>query len=938
MPFLILAARIGRAARRLPLLLGLAACAVVVGAEGASAAPLQATGNVLGPAKPSTHFSSGATPVGDVNGDGLGDVAVRVGEREKFAVVFGTRASAGPKLPSDGGAGFEIRIGSTWPERVPVPAGDFDGDGLDDLIVPVGAKAHVVYGAATPGPIDLDAVSASQATSIEVGSVPGPSGIVGMGDFDGDGRDDLVTRAGSGAAILRGGPRLASISATAPNARRISISGITKCYWRLVVFYTCDTGLTPPQPIGDVNGDAKSDLWMPDRRFVLLGRAGGKAMPGTGPDWLSWPTTGITHLAATTRPGGLGDVTGDGIGDLLAFTGSTTGSWSVIPGHSGNNGVIGVDQSDVVKIAPGPSDGVIAVDRAGDVNRDGKVDLAVTSREVVHVVTGRAGPASLTPASGTRIDVPLADLKSDLYYPTSTTVSVQGAGDLDGDGAEDLIAASPWSDTDDLVDRGILYLVTQGPDRLPPALQPRGTTNPEVGSNVTPNVFAAAPAGSGTQLRIVVNEPASVELRFQRRGGGAVLSTETRTGLPEGVTTIAWDGRGRGVDGVPGQYELVLTPVDAAGNRGASQTIPFEITASPGVRPPSLEISRSQVVPAGAKVPPPTEVYPYTDPLFRRVHGSCPDNLTSPGLTPTPQAIPINDPAAGDPCELYYQPPPAQDYDKFPPLPDDLAKFPWKTTFRINGAAPVLVQSAGDNAYIAVPRFSLRNGVNTIEIVDTWDPSQLDIPDDDVTSALNWTFPAAGEGFANAAAGSPTSAAGLRLTPAATNQIGVAVACPAGGLDPNTMTVEFDAEITGGTGAGHGLAFVVFDSKPSAVRKSGANVGFGWVGYSGTAFAINTAKERYNPSNNFFGIASGVPGRSGYPTWLTTSPGSRTYAGSTTRVKVRVKGGLAEFTVGNQQISRAVQFPAGACLGFTAATGTRTQSHVIKNLRVRRDA
>ncbi len=899
----------------------------------ASSAPLQLTGKITGPAT-EPYFAAVSAPAGDVNGDGLDDLVVA--HRERLVVVYGSRDAGGLKLPP-AGEGFEILAPdpSAGTSAVGAPVGDFDRDGYDDLLVTSSTASFVVYGAAGSATVDLRAAT-SRATSFDTGVVGGLPGPVGAGDFDGDGYADIVTRSGSGGggAIIRGGARTATISAIAVGPRRIPIAGVRTCYWRALIIYTCSTDLKNPQPVGDVNGDGLDDLYMPDKGFILLGRAGTATIAASGPDGKSFATRGVGGVQPGARPGGVGDVDGDGIDDLLVSPGAPDKAWHVIPGRRANTGTLDTAAA-VLKIKPAALSDYTWVRPAGDVDGNGRADIVAGVREQVRIISARSTPATFTLDGSTpALPLPFGDLTRDITYDGALSLAAEGAGDLDGDGAADVAISSPFSDDDGVQNRGALFLLTHGADRLAPALYPRGTTIPELGSTMTPSVFAAAPTGAGTSIRINLLEPASVELRV-RRAGGAVVSTETRPNLPAGVTTVPWDGRGRGVDGAPGTYVLELVAVDAAGNRSAPQALPFEVTGSADVTPPSLRITRRELVPASTTVQPPRNVYPYGEASWRRVDGDCPDSIVVTSLTETPRDVALNDPHAGDRCALIYMPPPATDNGGYPPVPSSAAAYPWKTTVSINGGAPIDITGGVSGNWISVPAFTLRNGANTVELLDRWDDSGLQVQEADVTGTLAWSFPASGGGFANAASGDPASAAGLQLTPVAANQVGIAVACPAG-FSPNAMTVEFDAEITGGNGAGHGLSFAVFDRRPAALLASNANVGFGWVGHAGTAFALITAKERYNPANNFVGIASGALGKSGYPTWLASSIQARSLAGASTRVRVAVSGGMAVLSIdGSEVLRRAVSFPAGACLGFTAATGTRTQRHVVKNLRVR---
>jgi hypothetical protein len=163
---------------------------------------------------------------GDVNGDGIGDLIVgadRHGANDEGAafVVFGKSSGFASTLQLsslDGNNGFEIpgEAGGDCAGISVSSAGDFNGDGFDDVIVgawlatPPGfdpGVSYVVFGkasgfAATLDLSDLDGNNGFQINGEAADDRSGHS-VAGAGDVNGDGFDDLIV--GSYGADPNGG-------------------------------------------------------------------------------------------------------------------------------------------------------------------------------------------------------------------------------------------------------------------------------------------------------------------------------------------------------------------------------------------------------------------------------------------------------------------------------------------------------------------------------------------------------------------------------------------------------------------------------------------------------------------------------------------------------------------------------------------------------------
>jgi hypothetical protein len=169
-------------------------------------------------------LGNGVSSLGDVNGDGLADVIINSPTGNNSYVLFGKAGGGANVYQSaiDAGmstSGFALIGSSSAPSRYTVSsAGDFNGDGLADMIV-IGyastvsgmanaGKVYVVFGQTGTTPIYLSNVDKGMGGFVINGQSANDylgSAVSYAGDLNGDGYGDLLVNAYNASPLINTG-------------------------------------------------------------------------------------------------------------------------------------------------------------------------------------------------------------------------------------------------------------------------------------------------------------------------------------------------------------------------------------------------------------------------------------------------------------------------------------------------------------------------------------------------------------------------------------------------------------------------------------------------------------------------------------------------------------------------------------------------------------
>lgn len=419
-------------------------------------------------------LATGATsigPVGDVNGDGIDDVALadcRAGDETGAVRVVWGLFDRDKVTFDDPGAGFMIFGAEPMDYACNLsmrPVGDVNGDGLADVLVAAdryysgAGTVYVVFGKSGTEPVYLrefnESMQGDQGYVVSWHSGM-QIGVAGLGDMNEDGLADFVVGGGTG----RGAYVVFGQTLPTPVDLRTFDAGAGHGFFIRHLCRECFFGFA-----GDVNGDGTPDVGVggvgrkryeaPGSAYVVFGKS--DPLPV---DTTDGPTPQFFKVKGNSPGGfwggtisGAGVINGDGLDDVvIGIPRRVYAKAVVIFGKTDTETIWLEDLGDQgFQILAGQANDSLGTEATGigDVDGDGFADIAIGAYHHRHAGRGVTGAVFLVYGGGRPRDLRTDRLgKSGYVFVGRKEGDVTGhdigaPGDMNGDGVPDLMISAP---------------------------------------------------------------------------------------------------------------------------------------------------------------------------------------------------------------------------------------------------------------------------------------------------------------------------------------------------------------------------------------------------------------------------------------------------------------------------------------------------------------